>query len=136
MKTLGLFFSLMILSGFAFSQGNSLIGNWGIISCNYVSTEGSQQIMVDEIKSGTAITDYFFNETGSYKLTSNMSGSGTLDIYEGTWKVNDNKLIMTLTVSDRSMEIEWIFKLDNDSLVLYRENPQKTMKIVNTFKRK
>src|SRR5665647_1773887 len=77
-------------------QGINLDGNWGITECAHVIQGVTQKIFVDEIKNGQAITDFFFMKEGKFKQTSNMSGSGTMDTYEGTWKITGTKLIITL----------------------------------------
>ncbi len=136
MKTMMLLF--IMLSGILIckAQDTKIIGTWGIIECAYVSNTGTEKIMVDEIKKGTAVTDYFIYNKGKYKMTSNMSGSGTMDTYEGTWKTSDNQLITTVTVNGQTMEITWKYEIEDDMLILSRENPSKTMSIVNTFKKR
>jgi hypothetical protein len=120
----------------AAAQDKQLVGTWSIIECAYVTGSGTEKIMDDQIKAGTATTDYIINENGSYKLTSNMSGSGTLESVEGTWKTADNKLNMTLTLNGQSMNIEWKYELKDNNLVLSRSNPEGNMTIVNTYKKK
>ena len=120
----------------AISQDQNLIGTWGVTECAYVSSTGTEKIMVDEIKNGTAVTDYFIYENGTYKLTSNMAGSGTMDSYEGTWKTDGNQFITTISIENQIMELIWNYELKDDLLILSRENPMKTMSVVNTYKRK
>ena len=67
--------------------------------------------MDDQIKSGLAITDYEFMEDGKYKLTSNMSGTGTMDSYEGTWNTVDSLLKMTLTIENQDV----VFPISNST---------------------
>jgi hypothetical protein len=69
-------------------------------------------------------------------MTSNMSGTGSLDTYEGTWKTSENNLIMTITVNNQPMEVTWKYEFKNDFLALSRTSPDGTMTIVNTFKKK
>jgi hypothetical protein len=118
------------------AQDKELVGTWNIIECAYITNSGTEKIMEEQIKSGTAVTDYFIMEDGKYKMTSNMSGSGTLDTYEGTWKTSDNKLIMTLNINNQPMEIEWKYELKENILVLSRANPDGTLTIANTYRKK
>ena len=92
--------------------------------------------MDDQIKSGLAITDYEFMEDGKYKLTSNMSGTGTMDSYEGTWNTVDSLLKMTLTIENQDVEIVWTYMLRDDKLMLSRTSPDGSMKVTNCFKKK
>ncbi len=127
---------LVFAAFYAIGQDQKLIGTWGVTECAYVTSNGTEKIMVDEIKNGTAVTDYVIKEDGTYTLTGNMSGSGTMDSYEGTWKTDGNQFITTITLQNQSMEIIWDYELKDDLLILTRTNPMKTMSIVNTYKRK
>jgi hypothetical protein len=136
MKTIILLFFLLTAAILSVAQDRRLIGTWGITECAYVSASGTEKIMVEEIKNGTAITDYFIYETGKYKMTSNMAGTGTMDSYEGDWKTANNQLIMTINMKGQTMELAWKYKIKADLLILSRENPLGTMSIVNTYKKK
>jgi hypothetical protein len=65
-----------------------------------------------------------------------MSGTGTMDTYEGTWKTTENKLIFTLKVGEQIADIEYTYELKENILYLARSNPQGTMKITMNFKKK
>jgi len=135
MKTNILLFFLLTATILVDAQDKRLIGTWGITECAYVSINGTEKIMVDEIKNGTASTDYFIYETGKYKMTTNMAGSGKLDSYEGDWKTLDNQLIMTINMDGQTMELAWKYEIKADLLILSRENPMGTVTIVNTFQK-
>ena len=117
-------------------QGINLDGNWGITECAHVIQGVTQKIFVDEIKNGQAITDFFFMKEGKFKQTSNMSGSGTMDTYEGTWKITGTKLIITLLVSGSLADVDYTCEQKGDLLILTRKSPDGSMSIVNTFKKK
>ena len=128
---LALFFVVVTFCSLA--QDNRLIGTWHITECAYITSSGTEKIFVEEIKNGTAITDYFIMENGKYKLTSNMSGSGTTDSYEGEWKTLDDKLKMSITVNNQQMEIEWRYEIKDNLLLLSRDNPMGTLTVQNTY---
>jgi hypothetical protein len=136
MKTLILALICVATSFGLKAQDKRLIGTWTIIDLIYVTEQGTQKVMEAEIKAGTATTDFFIMEDGKFKQTSNMSGSGTLDTYEGTWKTSENKLILTLKIGEQVHDIEWGYELKDNTLALTRANPTGTMKIVNTFRKK
>jgi len=117
-------------------QGINLEGTWGIIDLTYVTPEGTKKVMEAEIESGSAVSDYYFMSDSKFKQTSNMSGSGTLDTYEGTWKLTDNKLIVTLKFQGQLIEVDYTCEMKNELLVLTRTSPDGKMSIVNTFKKK
>jgi hypothetical protein len=92
--------------------------------------------MEAEIKNGSAVSDYYFMSDSKFKQTSNMSGSGTLDTYEGTWKLTDNKLIVTLKYQGQLIDVDYTCEMKDGLLVLTRTSPDGKMSIVNTFKKK
>ena len=136
MKALLLTFLCAYLFVTSVAQDNNLIGTWSIIDLTYVSDQGTQKIMEAEIKAGTAITDLYIMNDGKFKQTSNMSGTGTMDTYEGTWKTAENNLIFTLKIGEQVADIEYKYELKENILYLVRSNPQGTMKITMDFKRK
>ena len=136
MKALILTFFTINLFFISIAQDNSLVGTWSIIDLSYVSDQGTQKVMEAEIKAGTAITDLFIMKDSKFKQTSNMSGTGTMDTYEGTWKTTENKLIFTLKIGEQIADIEYKYELKENILYLIRSNPQETMKITMNFKKK
>jgi hypothetical protein len=119
------------------AQNNALIGTWKIVGLEYVTDQGTQKVMEAEIKAGTATTELYIMDDGKWKQTSNMSGSGTLDTYEGTWKTSGNKIIVNLKIGDQYFDVEWTYELKDNSLILTRAaDPQGKTKIVNTFRKK
>jgi hypothetical protein len=116
--------------------GLNIEGTWEIIDLTYKTPDGTQKVMEEEIKNGTATTDFYFMKDGKFKQTSNMSGSGTLDTYEGTWKLTGEKLIITLRINGQSMDVDYACELKNELLVLTRTSPDGKMSIVNTFRKK
>ena len=65
-----------------------------------------------------------------------MSGSGTMDTYEGTWKITANKLIITLLINGHQADIDYTCEQKGDVLILTRTSPDGSLRIVNTFKKK
>lgn len=142
MKTLILIFLTAMVLPFNYlnnegqSQQVNPEGNWSMVECKYVTPDGTQKIMEQEIKNGSALTDFYFMADGKFKQTSNMSGSGTLDTYEGTWKITGNKLIITLQINGQAMDVDYTGEQNSEFLILTRTSPDGKMSIVNTFKRK
>lgn len=111
-------------------------GTWKIIDLTYKTPDGTQKVMEAEIKSGSAVTDFYFFTDGKFKQTSNMSGSGTPDTYEGTWKLTGDKLIITLKINGQSMDVDYACELKNGLLILTRTSPDGKLSIINTFTKK
>lgn len=135
---------LLIISTFIFcadcskeqEQQTTIEGTWGIIDLTYKTPDGTQKVMEAEIKNGTATTDFYFMKDGKFKQTSNMSGSGMLETYDGTWTLNGSKLIITLSLQGQLIDVDYMCELKNELLVLTRTSPDGKMSIINTFKKK
>lgn len=140
MRTLVLIFISMFIISVNCIKGQeqqiNIKGSWGIVDLTYITPEGTQKVMEAEIKNGSAVTEFFFMNEGKFKQTSSMSGSGTLDTYEGTWKLTGNKLIITLQLNGQPIDVDYTCELKNELLVLTRTSPDGKMSIVNTFRKK
>jgi len=136
MKTTFLILTTVLLFPFLQSQEINLEGTWGIVGCTHITPEGTQKVMEAEIQKGEAITDFYFMKEGKFKQTSNMAGNGKTDTYEGSWKLNGNKLIVTLRIGDRQLDVDYTCEFKEDLLSLTRSKPDGTYHIVNTFRRK
>ena len=142
MKTL--FFICMVILAFFMScskeneqeQSLNIEGIWGITDLTYKTSDGIQKVMEDEIIKGSAVTDFFFMTEGKFKQTSNMSGSGTLDTYEGSWKITGDKLIITLQIEGQLIDVDYAYEFKYGLLILTRTSPDGKMSIINTFKKK
>lgn len=117
-------------------QQINIDGTWTITDVTYLTSAGTQKVMEAEIKNGSAVTDFFFMDEGKFKQTSNMSGSGTFDTYEGSWTLTGNKLIITLQLNGQPVDVDYTCELKNGLLILTRTSPDGKMSIVNTFKKK
>jgi hypothetical protein len=118
------------------AQVPDLTGTWTMFEMTYVSDQGTQKMTEDQMKAESASTDFFFMEEGKFKQTSNMSGSGTLDTYEGTWKLSEDKLILALKIGEKVMDIVWTVEFKDNILNLSRTSPDGSLKIINTFRKK
>ena len=135
---------LLIISTFIFcadcskgqEQQTTIEGTGGIVDLTYKTPDGTQKVMEAEIKNGTATTDFYFMKDGKFKQTSNMSGSGMLETYDGTWTLNGSKLIITLSLQGQLIDVDYMCELKNELLVLTRTSPDGKMSIINTFKKK
>lgn len=117
-------------------QSTNIEGIWGITELIYKTSDGIQKVMEAEIIKGSAITDFFFMTEGKFKQTSNMSGSGTLDTYEGSWKITGDKLVITLQIGSQQIDVDYAYEFKNGFLILTRTSPDGKMSIINTFRRK
>lgn len=129
-----LFFLLMFYMGKA--QVADLTGTWTMCEMTHNTPEGNQVMSEEEMKAGNYETDFYFMKDGLFKQTSNMSGSGTKETYDGTWKLVGDDLIITLKINEQMMDIIWDYEMKGDRMNLSRTSPDGAVTIINTFKKK
>lgn len=123
-------------ANFAFAQESGLVGKWKIIEYTYSNPNGSEKVVEDQIKSSNTIADYFIMEDGTFRQVSNMSGTGSLETYDGNWKTTgNNTLTITLKINSKPLDLEWKYELKGDTLIITRSNPARTLTISNTFRK-
>ena len=131
-------FLLFCFLSFAASRAQvpDLTGTWTMFEMTYKTNEGVEIMSEDQMKSNGSVTDFIFMEEGKFKQTSNMSGSGTMDTYEGTWKLMENELVLSLNLNERLIDIVWDVEFIENTMNLSRTNPTGTLTIINSFRRK
>jgi hypothetical protein len=129
---------LLCLPGFTGlkMQVPDLTGTWTMYEMSSNSDQGSQKMTEAQMKANGSLTDYFFLEEGKFRMNSNMTGSGNMETYDGTWKLDGNKLTITLTIGGRYVDVIWDFVYKDNIMNLARISPDGSIKIVNTFRKK
>jgi hypothetical protein len=130
-----LLFSLLTFS-VAKAQVTDITGTWTMFEMTYITDQGDQKMSEEQMKAKGSLTDYSFLPDGKFTMTSNMSGSGTTDTYEGTWKFEGNDLKYSVRVNDQVMDIVWKFEFKDNIMKLSRSSPDGSFTIVNSFRRK
>lgn len=118
------------------AQVIDLTGTWTMFEMTYLTGEGEQKMTEAQLIENSSVTDYYFMEESKFKLTSNMTGSGVLETYEGKWNLAGDKLTLSLQIGENLMDVVWDFQMDEDVMNLSRTNPDGTFTIINTFRRK
>jgi hypothetical protein len=118
------------------AQVSDLIGTWTVFEMTHVSGQESQKITEDQFKAEGAFQDYYFMEEGKFKQTGNLSGSGSVSTQEGTWKIMDSKVIMTLQLGEREMDVDYTYELKENILYLTRTSPDGNMKVIMGLRKK
>jgi hypothetical protein len=118
------------------AQVNDLIGTWTVFEMTQVSGQNSQKMTEDQFKANGAFEDYFFMEEGKFKQTGNLSGEGTVSTQEGTWKITENKVIMTLQLGEQKMDVDYTYELKENALFLTRTSPDGNMKVIMACRKK
>lgn len=113
-----------------------LTGTWTMVEMTINTDQGIEKMTEDQMKANGSMTELFFMEEGKFKQTSNMAGSGSLDTYEGTWKIDGNKLLLTLHLNGQNMVVDYTYEMKNDLLLLTRTSPDGKVKIICNYKKK
>jgi len=133
--TVFLLFCFLCYSGIN-AQVVNITGTWTMFEVTYKTGNGDNKMTEEQMKANGSVTDYFFMDDGKFKMTSNMAGSGTMDSYEGTWKLAENKLTLSLKIGENLMDIVWDFELKDNKMNLSRTSPDGSVSIINNFKKK
>lgn len=119
------------------SQTADLTGTWIMFEYSWTNDQGIQKTTEDQIKASGGVTEYIFTEDGNFKLTSNMADeSSNTETYDGTWKLEENKLMLKLKMGEELMDVVWNAELKDNILNLSRVSPDGSVTLVNSFKRK
>jgi len=117
------------------AQSSKLSGNWSIYEFTTTNNNVSNTQTESDLKEEKAIWDLIFMDENKFKQSSNMR-TGNIESHFGTWKVTADKLILNLIVNDNEIQLEYGYEIANDVLVLNRNNPSGSMKIISKFRRK
>ncbi len=135
MKTFILAFFCITAISMSNAQVTNMIGTWNIIEFATITDENSEKMTEDKLKEDGSVWDLIFNEEGKIKQTSNMR-TGSIESQEGTWDIAEDTLSLIFQMNDRKIELNYTYELKENILVLMRNNPMGTLKIVSKFRKK
>ncbi len=118
------------------AQEIDITGTWTMFEMTWTNADEVNLTTEEQLKDEGMTSDYFLMPDGNFKLISNMTGSGKLETVEGTWKLEGDKLILSLRVDEKPMDIRWDFEFKDDFMHLTRTSPDGSSSVVNSFKRK
>ena len=128
---------LCLLTGMTLhAQEVDITGTWAMYEMTWASGDDVNTTTEDQLKDQGMSTEYYFMPEGKVKLVSNMTGSGTTENIEGTWKLEEDKLTFSLNLEGNLVDLVWDFEYKDDAIHLTRTSPDGTASVVNSFKRK
>jgi len=136
MKSIAFFLYCFLSCTLGFAQNADLTGTWTIFEVIIKTNQDQEKTTEQQIKENAFVTDYFLMPDGKFRMTSNMTGSGTMDTYDGTWKYLDKKLSFNIKIGERNMEIIWDVEFAGNDIILKRSSPDGSQVITNSFRRK
>lgn len=118
------------------AQETDITGTWTMFEMTWYSGDEVNKTTEDQLKEEGMTTEYYFMSEGKLKLVSNMTGSGSMETVEGTWKLEGEKLTFGLSMDGNSVDIIWDFEFKDEVIHLTRKSPDGSTSVVNSFKRK
>ena len=118
------------------AQEVDITGSWTMFEMIWTSGDEVNTTTEEQLKDQGMYSDYSFMPDGKVELISNMTGSGILETYKGTWKLEGDKLTFSLIIEENPVNIVWDFEFKDDFIHLMRSAPDGSSSVVNSFKRK
>jgi len=118
------------------AQEIDISGTWTMFEMIWTSGDEVNKTTEDQLKDEGMTSDYYFMPDGKLKLISNMTGSGSLETVEGTWKLEGEKLTCSFSMDGNPVDITWDFEFKDEVIHLVRTSPDGSTSVVNSFKRK
>ena len=118
------------------AQEIDIAGSWTMYEMIWTNGDEVNKTTEDQLKAQEMMTDYSFMPDGKIKVISNMTGSDKLETADGTWKLEEDKLILNLNLDGNLVDITWDFAFKDDVFHLKRASPDGSSSVVNSFKRK
>ena len=136
MKTTGIIILYFLTFTASKAQVNELIGTWTVFEMTQLNNQESYKMTEDSLKAHNLFGDYYFMKDSKFKQTGNLSGHGSVTTEEGTWKITDNIMIMTLQIGERKLDIDYTWEQKDKILLLTRTNPEGTFKVTMALRKK
>jgi hypothetical protein len=136
MKTTVLILLCFLTASTSKAQVKGLIGTWTVFEMTQVSGQNSEKMTEDQFKANKAYEDFIFMEEAKFKQTGNLSGQGKVSTEEGTWKITENKMIITLQMGGQKMDVDYTYELKENTLFLTRTSPDGSTKIIMACRKK
>jgi len=118
------------------AQEVDITGTWAMYEMTWASGDDVNTTTEDQLKDEGMSSEYYFMPEGKVKLVSNMTGSGTMENIEGTWKLDQDKLTFSLNLEGNLVDLVWDFEYKDEAIHLTRTSPDGAASVVNSFKRK
>jgi len=118
------------------AQDVDISGTWTMYEMTWTSGQDVNTTTAVQMEDQGMMTDYFFMPDGSFKLISNMTGSGETEAAEGTWKLEGDQLTYRIKMGENVMDFTWDFDFNGKVIGLKRTSPDGSTSVLNSFIRK
>ena len=135
MKTLIMTLICTITFTISTAQVPELMGSWNIIEFEVINDNNTNKRTETSLRKDGAVWDLFIMEESKFKQTSNMR-TGSIESHEGEWNDSENLLTFKILVNNQEINLVYSYELNENILVIERNNPTGTLRIIAKFRKK
>ncbi|MCK5401938.1 MAG: hypothetical protein KAJ28_09925 [Flavobacteriaceae bacterium] len=135
MKTLIMTLICTITFTISTAQVPELMGSWNIIEFEVINDNNTNKRTETSLRKDGAVWDLFIMEESKFKQTSNMR-TGSIESHEGEWNDSENLLTFKILVNNQEINLVYSYELNENILVIERNNPKGTLRIIAKFRKK
>ncbi len=117
------------------AQVPELMGSWNIIEFEVINDNNTNKRTETSLRKDGAVWDLFIMEESKFKQTSNMR-TGSIESHEGEWNDSENLLTFKILVNNQEINLVYSYELNENILVIERNNPKGTLRIIAKFRKK
>lgn len=119
------------------NTGNSLVGKWEIAEFTVVRVNTKTIVETEnELRQKGSIWTMNLKRNGDFRQDFNMrSRDKKMETETGTWESDENTLTIHLDLDGKSHPMTYIYKFENDILILTLKSKQNTGEVISKFKR-
>ena len=101
----------------------ALVGTWKLIEMRWISLNDTTTTTESQLNDMGMFDIAEYYDDGTFKGTTNMSGSGELETHSGTWTSVGNQLVLNYTSPPGLPSIIWEYTFSDNLLKLKRSSP-------------
>lgn len=102
----------------------ALVGTWELIEMTWISLNDTTTTTESQLNDMGLFDIAEYYDDGTFKGTTNMSGSGKLETHSGTWTLAGNQLVINFTSPAGLPAIIWEYTIISENILnLKRSSP-------------
>jgi hypothetical protein len=132
-----LFIVLAAIMGCATTGSKELVGSWEIIEFRLIGMGGDPVSTEKILRDAGAVWDMKFSGNGDFSQNFNMRQRDmTMETEEGNWTAFNDSLKIEIRSDVVATNLNYTYKINEDTLVLSLRNPETDSKIITRFRKK
>jgi hypothetical protein len=128
---------LIILLGCATTDNLHLVGTWELVEFSLIGTGGDPVSNEKTLRDAGAVWDIDLSKNGNFRQDFNMRRSDmTMESEKGSWTATEDSLLVELDFDTTTSILPYVYKIENDLLVLTLTNEFTNASVVTKFRKK